>query len=179
MFTCSGQKTEDEPSAKKAKLAKKPESKPPRSEQNSTRSGEVSPAHQPQIPTAYQHQEAFTYQPTPIASYQPSTEPAVPESQPQLYQEDPNLVAPPTQTSAPVTPAVSSVTITRRDPRMARHGSGVTVSYTAPEKPANNPAEPLAALVTLPVDVGLKGPLPMPPAPPPAAPVSKTVKTRC
>ena len=85
------------------------------------------------------------------------------------------------QTSAPtpVIPAVSSVTITRRDPRMARHSSGVTVTYTAPEKPTNNSAEPIPAPVSAPAEVPPKAPLPMPPAPPPSVAVSKPSKTRC
>lgn len=161
---------EDEPAAKKAKLTKKPETKPLRQELHSSRSGDVHPAGQPQVSTtlAYQH---------PIApSYQSNMDPAVPESQPQLYQ-DLNMLVPPAPAPAPATPTVSSVSITRRDPRMARHSSGVNVTYTAPEKPINNSAEPLPAPVSAPVEVGPKAPLPMPPAPPPS--VSKPAKTRC
>uniref|UniRef100_A0A673AFG0 TFIIS central domain-containing protein n=1 Tax=Sphaeramia orbicularis TaxID=375764 RepID=A0A673AFG0_9TELE len=162
---CTGQKAEDEPAAKKAKLTKKPETKPPRPELHPSRS-DVPPAGQPQVPTPYQHQDA--------SSYQSSTEPAVPESQPQLYKDDLTSVTPQAVAPAAVTPTVSSVSITRRDPRMARHSSAVTVTYTAPEKPANNSTEPAPAAVTTLMDVGPKGPLPMPPAPPPP----KTTKTR-
>lgn len=164
-----GQKTEDEPAAKKAKLTKKPETKLPRQELHSSRSGDVSPAGQPQVSTAYQHSAP--------QSYQANLEPAVPDSQPQLHQEELNMM----QTSAPtpVIPAVSSVTITRRDPRMARHSSGVIVTYTAPEKPINSSIEPLPAPVSAPAEVPPKAPLPMPPAPPPSVAASKPSKTRC
>lgn len=89
------------------------------------------------------------------------------------------MLAPPTQAPAPVTPTVSSVSITRRDPRMARHSSAVTVTYTAPEKPVSNSVEPVPAPVSAPVEVGPKPLLPMPPAPPPSVAVSKPAKTRC
>lgn len=164
---------EDEPAAKKAKLSKKPEIKPPRQELHSSRSGEVSP----QIATAYQHQDTMGYQqPT---SYQSNMEATVPESQQQLYQEDPKIMVPPVQVPAPIAPTVSSVSITRRDPRMARHSASVAVTYTAPEKPMNNAAETHTVPVTVPVEVVPKAPLPMPPAPPPAVAVSKSAKTRC
>ncbi|XP_042261447.1 death-inducer obliterator 1-like isoform X2 [Thunnus maccoyii] len=174
---CTGQKTEDEPAAKKAKLTKKPETKPPRQELHSSRSGDVSPVGQQQVPTAYQHQDTMGYQQPALPSYQSNMEPTVPESQPQLYQEDLKILAPPAQAPAPITPTISSVSISRRDPRMARHGSSVAVTYTAPEKPINNAAETLPASVTAPVEVGAKAPLPMPPAPPPAVAVSKSAKT--
>lgn len=164
---------EDEPAAKKAKLSKKSDIKPPRQELHSSRSGDVSP--QPQIATAYQESMGYQ-QPTP---YQSTMEAPVPESQQQLYQEDLKIVVPPAQIPAPIAPAVSSVTITRRDPRMARHSASVAVTYTAPEKPIANTAEVHPAPVTVPVEVGPKAPLPMPPAPPPAVAVSKSAKTRC
>ncbi|XP_040014714.1 death-inducer obliterator 1-like isoform X2 [Xiphias gladius] len=179
---CTGQKTEDEPAAKKAKLTKKPETKPPRQELHSSRSGDVSPAGQPQVPTAYQHQDPLAYQhPVPL-SYQsnmdgPESQQQQQQQQQQLYQEDLSMLVPPPQAPAPVAPTVSSVTITRRDPRMARHSSGVTVTYTAPEKPSNNQPEPLHAPVSAPVEVGPKAPLPMPPASPSSVAVSKSAKT--
>uniref|UniRef100_A0A667ZM08 Death inducer-obliterator 1 n=1 Tax=Myripristis murdjan TaxID=586833 RepID=A0A667ZM08_9TELE len=156
---CTGQKTEDEPAAKKAKLMKKPDTKPPRQELRSSRSssGDVPPAYQQQVPQGY-HMEA-----------------PVSDSQPQLYQEDPSSMVPPAQVPAPVTnPTVSSVSITRRDPRMARHGSGVSVTHAAPETPTVMPisAEPPSISVAAPVEVGPKGPLPMPPAPPPSMTVT-------
>ncbi|CAJ1051365.1 death-inducer obliterator 1-like isoform X6 [Xyrichtys novacula] len=162
---CTGQKSEDEPTPKKAKLVKKPETKP----LHPSRSGDVSPASQSQVPTVYQHSIP--------SSYQSTMEQVVPESQPQLYQEDLNMQAPPVQAPAPVVPTVSSVSITRRDPRMARHGSGVTVTYTAPEKPINNTAEPVPDTVSATVEAAPKVSLPMPPAPPPSVAVSKPAKT--
>ncbi|XP_037626055.1 death-inducer obliterator 1 isoform X3 [Sebastes umbrosus] len=129
---CTGQKSEDEPAAKKAKLTEKP------------------------------------------PSFQSNTEPAVPESQPQL---DLNVLPPPPQVPAAIVPTLSSVSITRRDPRMARLNSAVTVTYPAPEKPINSSAEPLPAPVSAPVDVAPKVPLPMPPAPPSSVAASKTAKT--
>lgn len=175
-----GQKTEDEPAAKKPKLTKKPETKPPRQELHLSRSGDVPPAGQSQVPTSYQHQDPLAYQQPVPPSYQSNVEPAVPETQSQLYQEDLSMLVPPAPAPAPIAPTVSSVSITRRDPRMARHSSSVTVTYTAPEKPINNnSAESLPAPVSVPVEVGPKAPLPMPPAPPPSAAVSKPAKTRC
>ncbi|XP_071377334.1 death-inducer obliterator 1 [Centroberyx affinis] len=187
---CAGQKTEDEPAAKKAKLTKKPETKPPRQELRSSRSssGDAPPVYQPQVPTAYQqqvpqvyqHQDPLVYQHQIPPAYQPSMEVPVPESQPQLYQEDPSSLAPPAQVPVPVPiPTVSSVSITRRDPRMARHSSVVTVTHAVPETPTVMPisAEPPSAPVAAPVEVGPKGPLPMPPAPPPSMTVSKPAKT--
>lgn len=180
MFCFSvGQKIEDETTVKKAKLTKKPESKSPRQEVHSSRSGDVPPAGQPQVPTAYQHQDPLAYQHSVAPSYQSNMEPAVPESQPSLYQEDLSMLEPQVPAPAPVTPAVSSVSITRRDPRMARHSSGVTVTYNAPEKPINNSVEQLPAALSAQVEVGPKAPLPMPPAPPPSVAVSKSAKTRC
>ncbi|TNN56406.1 Death-inducer obliterator 1 [Liparis tanakae] len=105
--------------------------------------------------------------PTP-PSYPTNMEPAVPES---LQQLDFSMLA---QAPAPIiNPTVSSVSITRRDPRMARHSAAVTVTYPPPEKPINNSAEPLPAPGGALVDAAPKAPLPMPPAPPPA---SKTAK---
>ncbi|XP_054472335.1 death-inducer obliterator 1 [Anoplopoma fimbria] len=169
---CTGQKTEDEPTAKKAKLTKKPETRPARPELHSSRSGDVSPAGHAQVPTAHQHQEPLAYQIPP--SHPPNMEPAVPEPQQQL---DLNMMAPPAQAPAAFTPTVSSVSITRRDPRMARHSAAVTVTYPAQEKPINNSAEPLPAPVSAPVEVAPKAPLPMPPAPPPSVAASKMAKT--
>lgn len=103
-------------------------------------------------------------------------EPAVPES---LQQLDFSMLAPQAQVSIPIAPTVSSVSISRRDPRMARHSAGVSVSYPAAEKPANASAEPLTAPVGGLVDVAPKAPLPMPPAPPPLVAASKTAKARC
>lgn len=89
------------------------------------------------------------------------------------------MMAPAAQAPLAVTPTVSSVSITRRDPRMARHSTGVSVTYMAPEKPASNASDPLPAPVTAPVEVLSKAPLPMPPAPPPSVAAPKPSKTRC
>lgn len=169
---------EDELAAKKAKPTKKPETKPNGQELHLSRSGDISPVSQSQVPTAYQQQDSSAYQPLVPPSYQSSMEPAISESQPQLYQEDTNMLPPTAQAPTTISPTVSSVSITRRDPRMARHSSGVTVTYTAPEKPTNNSVEPFAAPVSAPVEVTPKTPLPMPPAPPPSVAVSKPAKTR-
>ncbi|XP_056130183.1 death-inducer obliterator 1 isoform X2 [Lampris incognitus] len=188
---CTGQKSEDDPAAKKAKLIKKPETKSTRHEHSSRPvSGDIPPAHQPQVQSAYQHQPSQVYQHTDPhiyqhqipSAYQSSIETPVPEPQPQtqLYQEDHSSLAPPPQIPVSVTmPTVSSVSITRRDPRMARHGSGVTVTHTVPETPTVMPisAESTLASVAGSVEVGPKGPLPMPPAPPPSMTVSKSAKT--
>ncbi|KAM6980810.1 death-inducer obliterator 1-like [Aplochiton taeniatus] len=150
---CTGQRSEDEPMAKKAKVPKKPEV---RQEIRSSRSssGELPPV------------------------YQPSSEASPPE--PMVYPESVSNLLPPSQTPAPApVPAVSSVSITRRDPRMARHGSGVTVTHAVPEAPAVVPvlAEVPVAPLPAPVEVLPKGPLPMPPAPPPSMAVAKPAKT--
>lgn len=161
----SGQMTEEEPAAKKAKVAKKPDGKPAVQESHVSRSVDV-----------------------PSAQLYPSNidvaTGAVPESQ--LYQDASLLAAPLAPPAAPVVPApaVSSVSITRRDPRMARHtSSSVTVTYSAPEKSSSsNSAEAFTAPVSTPLmdiapKLSLPLPLPMPPAPPPSVP--KPAKTRC
>lgn len=136
-----------------------------------SKSGDVSPAGYAPAPTAHQHQDPSAYPIPP--SYPTNMEPAVPESL-QQQQLDLSLLAPLAQAPAPIiNPTVSSVSITRRDPRMARHSAAVTVTYPPPEKPINNSAEPLPAPIGALVDVAPKAPLPMPPAPPSAA------KTRC
>nr|XP_040060355.1 death-inducer obliterator 1 isoform X1 [Gasterosteus aculeatus aculeatus]XP_040060356.1 death-inducer obliterator 1 isoform X1 [Gasterosteus aculeatus aculeatus]XP_040060357.1 death-inducer obliterator 1 isoform X1 [Gasterosteus aculeatus aculeatus]XP_040060359.1 death-inducer obliterator 1 isoform X1 [Gasterosteus aculeatus aculeatus]XP_040060360.1 death-inducer obliterator 1 isoform X1 [Gasterosteus aculeatus aculeatus]XP_040060361.1 death-inducer obliterator 1 isoform X1 [Gasterosteus ac len=162
---CTGQKTEDEPSAKKAKLTKKPDVRPARQEQHLSRSGDAAQAGHAHVPPAHQHHDP--------PSYPTHMEPAVPES---LQQLDFSMLAPQAQVSTPIAPTVSSVSISRRDPRMARHSAGVSVSYPAAEKPANASAEPLTAPVGGLVDVAPKAPLPMPPAPPPLVAASKTAK---
>lgn len=169
---------EDEPAAKKAKVMKKPETKPSRQELHSSRSVDIAPVGQSQLPTAYQHQEPLAYQPMAPPLYQPNLEPAIPESQPQLYQEDIGMLPPTAQAPTTVAPTVSSVSITRRDPRMARNSSGVTVTYTAPEKLTNNTTEPFPSPVIASVEVAPKAPLPMPPALPPSVAVTKSSKTR-
>ncbi|XP_030229603.1 death-inducer obliterator 1 [Gadus morhua] len=187
---CTGQKSEDEPAAKKAKLAKKPEAKPPRQESRSSR--EAPPAaYQPHMPAAYPplgpqaypHQDTLSYHQTqPV--YQPSMDAPVhsePQAQPMLYQDDFSGLVQPVMTPAPIAmPTVSSVSITRRDPRMARHGASVTVTQTPSQTPPVLPlssSEPANPLVVVPVEPALKGPLPMPPAPPPSVTPSKAAKS--
>lgn len=153
------------------KLSKKPETKSPRQEFHSSRSLDA----QPQV-TAYQHQDPVAYQTPLTAPTQASMDPSVPDSVPQANPDFSNL--PP---AAPLASTVSSITNTRRDPRMARHAAGVTVTYTPPEKPTNSMLEPLLAppAAPAPAEVGSKMPLPMPPAPPPSVSMSKPAKARC
>uniref|UniRef100_A0A8C7YRD6 TFIIS central domain-containing protein n=1 Tax=Oryzias sinensis TaxID=183150 RepID=A0A8C7YRD6_9TELE len=169
---CTGLKAEDEPAAKKAKLTKKPDTKPPRPDSLSSRPADASPVTQTQSSTAYQHQGSSAF-----PSHQPSLEPDVSEAQPSVYQEGPSIMAPPIQAPLTVAPAVSSVSISRRDPRVARHASVLNVPLTAPEKPNINAAEPLPAPVVTLMEPGVKSLLPMPPAPlpPPAPPALVTV----
>ncbi|KAK9966476.1 hypothetical protein ABG768_003584 [Culter alburnus] len=142
---CTGQKSaDDEPPSKKTKMSapKKPEpsfkSKPePRPSK--------SPADLPQ------------------GSSLSGVEMPLPDSTSQM--EDSSCVFPVVQ--PPVTaavPAVSSVTITRRDPRTAGHRS--SVPHIVPDIPAI-PAMPANIPVSVePVVVEAKGPLPMPPPAP-------------
>lgn len=146
--------------------------KSPRQEFHSSRSGDA----QPQVTATYQHQDPLAYQPTLVSSSQANADAAVPDPVPQSNQDFSKLPPP-----APIASTVSSITNTRRDPRMARHTAGVTVSYTPPEKPTNSMLDPLSAptAAPAPAEVGSKLPLPMPPAPPTSVPVSKPAKTRC
>lgn len=165
-----GQKSEEEYAAKRMKTAKKPETKSPRPEFQSSRSLDA----QPQV-TTYQLQDPLAYQTTLTPTNQAIMDPAVPDSVPQANQDFSKLPPP-----APITSTVSSITNTRRDPRMARH-TGVTVTYTPPEKPIM--LEPLLAPAAVPApapaEVGPKMPLPMPPAPPAPVSLSKPAKARC
>lgn len=177
-----GQKSEDEPASKKARLTKKPDTKPHGQESASSRPGDMSPVSQTKGTMVYPHQDAVTYQNLVPPSRQANMEPSGPESQTQSYQEDPSVMAPPPQTPVLITPAVSSVSITRRDPRMARHTPGVNIVQTAPEKPNISPAEPvlpvLPASLLAPVDVGAKVSLPLPPAAPSPVAVAKSSTKR-
>lgn len=151
------------------KLPKKPEAKSPRQEFHSSRSLDAQPQG-----TAYQHQDPSAYQTTLAPSIQANMDPAVADSVLQANQ-DFGKPHPPVS----ITSTVSSITNTRRDPRMARHSAGVSVSSTPLEKPTNCMLEPLLAPAALPApaEVGSKMPLPMPPPPP--ASVSKPAKARC
>ncbi|KAK0136183.1 Death-inducer obliterator 1 [Merluccius polli] len=107
---CTGQKSEDEPAAKKARLAKKPEAKPPRQELRSSRDAPPSAyqphmpaAYQPPVTQAYQHPDTLSYHQIP-PGYQPSTDVPMhpePQAQPQLYQNDFGGVVPPALTPCP------------------------------------------------------------------------------
>uniref|UniRef100_H3CPC2 Death inducer-obliterator 1 n=1 Tax=Tetraodon nigroviridis TaxID=99883 RepID=H3CPC2_TETNG len=160
---CTGQKSEEEYAAKRMKTAKKPETKSPRPEFQSSRSLDA----QPQV-TTYQLQDPLAYQTTLTPTNQAIMDPAVPDSVPQANQDFSKLPPP-----APITSTVSSITNTRRDPRMARH-TGVTVTYTPPATLGSR-SVPAPA----PAEVGPKMPLPMPPAPPAPVSLSKPAKARC
>lgn len=178
-----GQKTEDELASKKARVSSKPDVKPPRHESRSSRSGDSPSVNA----AAYPPLDPLSSHPPVAPPYHSNAGPVVPETPPQLYQEDPNTMVPPAPTLPLVTPAVSSVSISRRDPRMARHGSAASVVPPAIEKPASNAAEPVLAPITAsvaaPMDSGVKVPLPLPlplpPAPPPLVATSKSTKKRC
>lgn len=96
-------------------------------------------------------------------SYYSGVETSMPDSTSAM--EDPNSLLPVVQT--PVPAAVSSVTITRRDPRTAGHRSSVPLAgpdVSVPALPASIPV-PVEPLV-----VEAKGPLPMPPPAPASLP---------
>ncbi|XP_051532690.1 death-inducer obliterator 1-like isoform X4 [Myxocyprinus asiaticus] len=147
---CTGQKSaDDEPPSKKNKMSipKKPE--PPIKSKPEPR-----PSKAPAV------------EPSQVSSYS-GVEMAVLGTM--TVTEDPSSVVPVVQ--APVTaavPAVSSVTITRRDPRTAGHRSSLPVSQTGPD--INIPTMPAALPVLEPAAVETKGPLPMPPAAPASVP---------
>ncbi|RVE72470.1 hypothetical protein OJAV_G00042050 [Oryzias javanicus] len=170
---CTGMKAEEEPAAKKAKLIKKPDTKPPRPESLPSRAADASPITQTQSSPSYQQHQGSTTFP----SHPSILEPAVSEPQLSVYQEDPSLMAPPVQAPPTVAPAVSSVSISRRDPRVARHASVVNLPQAGPEKPNMIVVEPLPAPVAALMEAGVKSLLPMPPAPlaPPAPPALVTV----
>ncbi|XP_043107441.1 death-inducer obliterator 1 isoform X4 [Puntigrus tetrazona] len=144
---CTGQKlADDEPPSKKPKMSvpKKPEqSFKPKSESRPSRSS----ADLPQV------------------SSHSGLEMPMPDSTSVV--EDPSGVFPVVQAPVPaVVPAVSSVTITRRDPRTAGHRSSVPqiAPDAVPVVPANIP------ISVEPVVVEAKGPLPMPPPAPTSIP---------
>lgn len=117
--------------------------------------------------------------PSSEGTYPPQTgnEFSISDSQLPIEDVGASMHVPPAALAPVVTPPVSSVTITRRDPRMAGHRSGVTVTQPLPEVVVPTPmAEP-----TVPVVPEVKGPLPMPPAPPPSIPrsMSKAAVSRC
>lgn len=120
--------------------------------------------------------------PSSEGTYPPQTGNEVPISDSQMTMEDvgSSMHVPSAALAAAITPPVSSVTITRRDPRMDPRRdprSGVTVTQPLPEVVVPTPmAEP-----AVPVVPEVKGPLPMPPAPPPSIPRSmpKAAVSRC
>ncbi|XP_053724415.1 death-inducer obliterator 1-like [Synchiropus splendidus] len=156
---CTGQKNEDEPASKRARLAKKPES---RHEQHSSIMESVPSEIQPPISTAFP------------SAHPPGQRLMVPDLQPTPSQEDLSFQAPLVNIPPPILPTVSSVSITRRDPRVARHVPNVTSAV--PEK-AQLSAEPALVPVGAPVEVGTKTLLPMPTFTLPALTVPKPVKT--
>ncbi|KAF4107568.1 hypothetical protein G5714_011932 [Onychostoma macrolepis] len=146
---CTGQKLADDepPPSKKTKMSvpKKPEpSFKPKSEPRPSKS----PADIPQV-------SSLSGLETPMSD---STS----------VVEDPSSVFPLVQAPVPaVVPAVTSVTITRRDPRTAGHRSSVpqiVPDAVVPVVPANIP------ISVEPVVVEAKGPLPMPPPAPASIP---------
>ncbi|XP_059385331.1 death-inducer obliterator 1-like isoform X2 [Carassius carassius] len=152
---CTGQKlVDDEPPSKKNKMSapKKPENSfTSKSESRPSKS----PADLPQVSSL--------------------SGPETPISDSAAVMEDLSSVFPVVQ--APVTaavPAVSSVTITRRDPRTAGHRSSVpqiVPDVVVPAMPSNIP------ISVEPVVVEAKGPLPMPPPAPASIPRPVIPKT--
>ncbi|XP_057217705.1 death-inducer obliterator 1 isoform X3 [Triplophysa rosa] len=142
---CTGQKSaDDEPPSKKSKMSvpKKPE--PSFKSKPEPRPSKAPPDH-PQV------------------SYYSGVETSMPDSS--SVMEDPKSKLPLVQT--PVPAAVSSVTITRRDPRTAGHRSSVPLTLPDVGVPA------LPASIPMPVEplvVEAKGPLPMPPLAPASLP---------
>ncbi|XP_051956914.1 death-inducer obliterator 1-like isoform X3 [Xyrauchen texanus] len=147
---CTGQKSaDDEPPSKKNKMSvsKKPE--PP-----------VKAKLEPRT------SKAPGVEPSQVSSYS-GVETAVPDTM--SVMDDPSSVM--TVVQAPVTaavPAVSSVTITRRDPRTAGHRSSLPVSQAVPD--ISVPTMPASIPVSEPMVVETKGPLPMPPPAPASVP---------
>ncbi|KAL7837223.1 hypothetical protein SRHO_G00269340 [Serrasalmus rhombeus] len=153
---CTGQRpADDEPVAKKPKMSvpkKQDLPEKPKSEQRP-----------PKVP-ADLSSASYSGSETPVPAYQ------------QSVMEESSSILPIVQTPAAI-PAVSSVTITRRDPRTASHRSSAPLSQTGLDV-----ANPVAAPVTMPTGVSvsveppvveMKGPLPMPPP----APVSVSKST--
>ncbi|XP_066526286.1 death-inducer obliterator 1 isoform X2 [Hoplias malabaricus] len=147
---CTGQKSaDDEPAAKKPKMSIPKKQDLPEKPKSEQRPSKVPLVKDPST-TTYSGSETTTL------PYQQSAT------------EEASTAQPVVQT--PVTsPAVSSVTITRRDPRTARHSSSAPLSQAGLDagNHASAPVMPVAAPVpTEPPVVELKVPLPMPPAAP-------------
>ncbi|XP_065097569.1 death-inducer obliterator 1 isoform X1 [Paramisgurnus dabryanus] len=148
---CTGQMSaDDEPPSKKSKMsmAKKPEQ--PLKSKPDPRPSKPSGDHPP-------------------VSYYSGVETSMPDST--SAKEDPNTLPPPVQ--APIPAAVSSVTITRRDPRTAGHRSSlpqIRTAQTVPDVGVSSLSASIPVSVE-PVAVETKGPLPMPPSTPPPRPV--------
>lgn len=138
---------DDEPAAKKAKMSFSKKQDPPEKPKTEQRPSRVS-ADQPNV----------SYSASDIsAPHQPGS------------MEDQSSTVPPVQASM-VMPAVSSVTISRRDPRTASHRS--TAPLTQSEADVSVPVGPPASVpvaIPLPSEapvVDMKAPLPMPPPAP-------------
>ncbi|XP_050978340.1 death-inducer obliterator 1 isoform X7 [Labeo rohita] len=145
---CTGQKlADDEPPSKKSKM-----SVPKKPEPSFKSKSELRPSKSPAEP--------------PQASSLSGLETPLPDST--SVMEDPSSVFPVVQVPvAAAVPAVSSVTITRRDPRTAGHRSSVpqiVPDVVVPAVAANVPVS------VEPVVVEAKGPLPMPPPAPTSIP---------
>ncbi|KAG7477943.1 hypothetical protein MATL_G00074950 [Megalops atlanticus] len=147
---CTGQKSaDDEPAPKKPKL----------SASAATKKAEPKVKQDPRPAKA----GASSTEGTPAAP--PGGETPVSESP--ASPEDTSMVATSSQSFTPVTiPAVSSVSITRRDPRTAGYRPPVTVT----------PAPPATSSTSEPSVMETKVALPPPPPPPPSAPKSILLK---
>ncbi|KAI4891329.1 hypothetical protein NFI96_031733, partial [Prochilodus magdalenae] len=160
---CTGQRpADDEPVAKKPKISVPKKQDPPEKPKTEQRPPKV-PVSQDPSTASYSGSETL------IPAYQ------------QSVMEEPSSMLPVVQTPVAV-PAVSSVTITRRDPRTARHCSSAPLSQVGLDTAIPATAHPAAAPVSIPIVVPVsveppvvetKGPLPMPPIAPVS--VSKSV----
>lgn len=147
LTSLSGQRSaDDEPAAKKPKMSLPKKQDPPEKPKTEQRPTKV-PADQPNV--SYSVSDVSTPLQTSSVEDKSSTVPVV-------------------------MPAVSSVTISRRDPRTAGHRSSTSLAQTEPDV-----SMPVGAPVSVPVVTPLppeapvvdtKGPLPMPPPAPVALP---------
>lgn len=148
----SGQKSaDDEPAAKKPKMSAPKRQDPPEKPKTEQRASKL-PADQPNV--SYSASDVSV-------PHQPSST------------DDQSSIVPVVQAPM-VTPAVSSVTISRRDPRTASHRSSAPLTQTEPDV-----SMPVGVPVSVPVAtptpseapvVDVKGPLPMPPPAPVSLP---------
>lgn len=150
-LSLKGQRSaDDEPAAKKPKIMLPKKQDPPEKPKTEQRPSKV-PADQPNI--SYSSSDVSTHHQSSSVEDQSST---VPVAQASI-----------------VMPAVSSVTISRRDPRTASHRSSAPLTQTEPDASMTVGA-PVSVPFVTPVPseapvMDTKGPLPMPPP----APVSQ------